>query len=1251
MDEIKQQSKPLAAFTQHEDGGFEPTSEFLETVREFPEDFPDIVRQLSVMTNGRYTDEQIQGMIDNRPALYDIGQAKMDLTQGGIEAVGELVGHIAPDTGQAIRDFGESLDPKFEAEKHLVESIVETTGQLAPSIAAGAVTGGLGGVALAAGVTTLTFDDQENLANYLNEYFPEYTPDILVVQDDDDQLEATAKHYTSNFILDGTILGTGKVVGKLLKGLSSGDTRLIREGLEEASEFIADAQVGKLIDDGATEVEEIVVRDAAQATPARAEAAKVSEETLDDALRAATRSAHEAKLLRLANEAVPAFEPEGLLPVPRDYAEAFLGKVSKRMRMFEARTSKITDFEPLSAAARLQIAEHANQVLQAQYSGQLQLTMRLLKQGPKLQGKQPASALNSMGVYSTILTRAVLEAADANFEAVVRSLRANPDQKTRGALGRIATDYLNEVQEIWDYYRNLGTSASHQLLARKGTKLADVSDDFLKAVDEFDLDVERMGILLRDSKSTFVAKKIVAFDEAGIDAANFMEGIYKLFDEFEAASAGKIANLQQTAKLTPIEKLGSIGKTVQMVKDLQSTMLLGQFMTAGTEVISTGFNTFLMPALRVAGGGSSRRYVREMAGLWNATALARNNSWRSFKAGKDLSDDFFFKEGSFSRILDHETMTLPQSLMWRLFTFAVDTAQASTAFFKTARAYGIAYADGLEAALAAGMPKGKATKAAKDFAAKRFDGTGAIIDEDLRIEASQAAFQQHFDGSTLTGRLGQFIENRRNSQFLSGVEGLVWRSAMPFFRTLANIGSHSGQMIMPPGMGFAVRRLFPEGTGIAKFVDDFTGKNGEAARHIAVGRNRLGMSLTLGALALTQMPGVELSGPSRLRQWSAKKRSFEEMPPSSLKIGNTSVDLTRFLPFSAPLLLAGTLRDYQLSDALRMEGGEYDPENTPLEHLGRYIGGWAITNATLLQDAGAARSVFGLFDAVIAAAQEGDVGPFKRYAQQYASQFTPGPVKMANKAAGGIEHEGYTFLERWRATAGFETGYERLDFFGNPIQYPALKGVDPSNRRVLHSDDPAYAEFALLNRTEGLHLVLPRPDGVFTKAFWDQLGIDTTDFLGIRSTPSLHHMETRSGENAWDVYRDIVYNGRALENVQASTARFGDRVSVGHTEVREGETFEQAMRRIIQAPDYQAMSLDARVKVWNATFSIFKNAAKDFLETQVILDPELFVRSRYGTPTEQPQPIGETQKAAKDLASSVQRSAGSRLDAAFAIED
>lgn len=1210
-----------------EDGGFIPSAALLEKIRANPGQYPDAAHDFSKLSGGRYTEEQAQRMIEGRDLgvlSYGLVPMVTDLGQGALEGAAVAAEKLFGGGGEFIRSIAESADPKFSTDKGVGETLTETAGQVAPAVAA-TLTGGWTGVLAGIGIEALTFSDDENIINLLDQIAPNLTPDALVVQEDDTEAVGLAKHLFANLISEGAVATIAAVGKRFFKALAKGDEAEIAAAAEEAIEA--------------------GVRDVYQSKPKIAESNKVPEADLDALARSAVESSVRAKATaKAAGESI-----QDAAPVPQDYAASFLGKVGKQLRNFEGRTVETTNFGTISTAAKLRMAEHANEVISALYHNKQAEVVKLLKRGAKLKGRVQPAAVNSLGVYNTILTRVTLEHLDTNFETVVRSLRANPDQKTRVALSAVASDYLKEVGEIWDLYRNMGTSASYQLLVRKGVVTPDVADDFLTSLDGFDKELKELGITLRDNKATFVSKKILALEEAGVDAANFIESIYKMFDEFEAQAAGKIENLKQRTKLTPIEKLGMIGKGVQMLKDAQSTMLLGQFMTAGTEVISTGINALILPALRVAGGGSGRQWAREMAGLYSSTALARGNAWQSFKKGKDVTDDFFKQEGAFSRILDHESMSLPTSMLWRVFSIAVDTAQASASFFKTARAYGIAYADGLEAALSSGMTKKEAVASAKKFAASRFDENGAIIDEDLRMAAAQSAFQQHFDGSTLTGRLGQWVENRRNSPHLKGLEGVAWRSAMPFFRTLANIGSNGAQMTLPPAVSVIVKRAFPDGTHVAKFLDDFSGKNGQTAAEIARGRNRIGMALAVTGFGVTQLPNVELTGPSRGKRWDAKKRSFEVMPASSIIIGETAVDLTRFLPFSAPLLLAGTLRDYQLEDNIRMVGGEYDPEDTTLEYLGQYISGWAVTTATLLQDAGASRGVTGLIDAIVAAAADGNAKPLLRYGQQYSTQFTPGPLKMINKAGGDIEHEGYDFLERWKASAGLETGYERLDFLGHPMKYPGFKGIDPSNRRVLNLDDPVYAEFAHLNRMESLALTLPKPDGVFNKAFWKQMGVNVDGFLGAGNVPSLTKLKTASGANAWDTYRTLVYKGKVSKKaLQNSTSKYGDRVSVGSVQVRPGENFETAIRRITKSSDYLNMSLDARAKVWKATFGVFKKAAKEHLSESVRVDPSLFERSRYGSPITQPATLGETSKAAKDLASSVQRSVGSNLDAAFA---
>src|SRR5690606_28609564 len=142
---------------------------------------------------------------------------------------------------------------------------------------------------------------------------------------------------------------------------------------------------------------------------------------------------------------------------------------------------------------------------------------------------------------------------------------------------------------------------------------------------------------------------------------------------------------------------------------------------------------------------------------------------------------------------------------------------------------------------------------------------------------------------------------------------------------------------------------------------------------------------------------------------------------------------------------------------------------------------------------------------------------------------------------------------------GLSTDWERLDFFGNPIEYPTLRGIDPSNRRVLRLDDPAYAEFAFLNKFEGLALVLPQPDKVITSSDWKKLGLQTSSILGTEY-PSLATMQTLDGANAWEMYRRHIYEGKPNKDIRKTVPNMGIQV-----DARKGETFEQATRRIIQS--------------------------------------------------------------------------------------
>lgn len=1247
-----------SAWVPQQDGTYLPSQELVEKVRANPQEFPDAAKDFAIMSGK--SEEEVQAILDNPlrgggwaerllpdtslPGLaLHAGQGLGEAAAWAIENGGDVLGiDGAKDAADVVRDVAD-MNPAFDTEEGTVEKIAEVGGQVAPAVVSGFATGGTGlipfltGMAVADAVGTATFDPREQtLVDQIDSVVPlGPIKEALAITEDDTTASAMAKQFAAGAMVEAVAAGALGAIGKIGAALTKGN-------LDEAVE-IARAEGLK--------GEPPELPGAAQATepppiPREVEAQKAEAEVLDDVL----RKEAVADLQHTLDQDVVGKElPK--LPVTPQALQAFETDTMRYVNRFAERTREITDLRKVAPEALEEFKKHSREVYTAIRGGDLDRVIELARTGARLQGELDDATSSAASVYHMAIVNAALKRTSDLSGELVEAIRRDPEMKTRAVIRTLANRQLNQTGELWDIYRNLGSKASYEMHIRRGSQFGEDELGALKEVeDEIAGELRKDGIGLYDDQSTFVAKKIIALDDVGINPVELLDDLYRQFDEFDRMSAGKKADNRAAKKLTPIEKMGAVGQFMQRLKDIQSVMLLGQFMTTGTEIISTGTHMLLLPALRKLGGRPGAEWLKEYAGYAYAWEFSRGIFAKAFKKGVGVLDDFDLKEGTHSG-LEYANIKNPLfRLGWRMLKMAVDLSIASSEFFKATRAFGIAYADGLEKALLNGMPPGAAKKAAKEYAAARFSPDGALLDEDLRLRAAETAFQGTFDGSTLTGKAGRWVENVRNSEEMGGLVSVIARGALPFFRTLANIGGSGAQYIMPPGVAAGIKRFYPEGTGIAKFLDDFTGKNGEIARQTAIGRQRMGMTMVGMGFALTQVPGIEITGPSRGQRWDAKKRAFEEYPASSLIIGNTSFDLTRFLPFSAPLMLVGVLRDYQLEDQLRMEGGEYDPTEGNLEWAMRYGQGTVLTGALLLQDAGAARGVFDLFDAVAAALQDGDTSPLTRYAQNYAQQFTPGPLRMTLRSSGKVQHEGYGFWDRWAASAGFPTKWERLDFFGNPIRYPVFKGADPSNRRTLRLDDPAYREFAMLNRFEGLALSVDKPESVFDKAYWRKVGLDPDGPLGVE-TPSLVDLKTTSGKNAWQHYRELLYKGRAAGDVTQATSRYGDKVSVGKVLIREGENFEQAMRRLIALDGYKSMTPDARKKVWDAVFGYFKSTARDILAESVVVDPETFKTSRYGSPISQPDTLSNVEEAGKKLAADVQTTRGNPLDELFAIQE
>jgi hypothetical protein len=1199
-------------------------------VRANPQQFPDAATDFAKLSGK--TPEEVQAIIDNPGSSGfwgTIGGSAIDVGQGLMEAGAIAAENLIPaetlgEGANMVRDFSQRLDPKFESEKSFTEGALETVGQAIPAVAVTIGTGGWAGIALGAGMSTLTMADDENFTNAMNEIAPGITPDILVVNPDDDEFTKTSKALVTNVVIDGMMLGASSVVGKALKALKSGAP------VEEIAKIAKEAE-GVAVD---------------KAFPL-VQAQEIS--------KAAARK-HIGQQLDL-------FEKTGSVAVAQQVdpqvRKVFMDNVFASFKKLGERTSEVAGgLEKFSAERTVDLSVYADRVLNAFASSDKQQLVSLLKKGVKANDAVEAAYINP---FQNAVIKSTLDLVDARFDDAVKLIRENPDSTTRAAFKATLQDAAEYKVEIGELYRLYGSSPSYQMLDRKGVLPSGGFEEVIKAEKALKESVKDFGFDLFSDKVEFMHSQVKTWDDLGIDVSKVIPELEDMFNKFDVERQGILANMGKNAtmKLSPEQRATMTASYVRMVKDIQSAALLGQFSTTGLEVISNTLNNMLLPFIEHGlGKRNLARAGAEYAGYASAFKTAKGIAWKTFVKGKGVLDDADLMEGAHSGILDYANLSDKplRHLMLRLFKFATDVSLASSEFWKSTRAYGLAYADGLELALKSGQGRVAAKQSAKAFAAKQFDETGALVNAFYRNDVSKTSWQAAFDTRYWTGSLAQQVDNFRHRD---DVTGLLARSAIPFFRTLVNIGSDASQYLVPPGVPKMLRMMSEQNRfqwlkrvpKVLKTLDDFTGANGVRAQTRAIGRSRLGLSFTASALSAVAMSDkVEFTGASGLKRWDARKRSFEEYPPNSIIIGDVSVDLSRLLPFSSPLMLAGMMRDLEIENQLNMQGGNYAPESGATEALARYGQALAFTSMTLFQDSAAAQGVFDIATAFDEALSEGNAGPLLRYAQKYASQFTPGPLKMAAKNTNFDQYEGYDFFSAYAAASGFPVGYKRLDFIGEPIVHGFGRGFDPLNMKRLHNDSPIHKEFIFLNQTGGLALVPPRPDAVFDKSFWKSMGIDVGGAFSSGNMPSLTDLETIDGKNGWDAYRDLLYRGQVPKDTLVSTSSQGDKIDIGKVLIKKGENFKSAMDRLISDGNYDNLTPDARAKVWNAVFAYFKKQTKDQLADTLVVTPSVFQDGRYGSPITAPNPLAVTEDAAKDLGASIQQTKGSPLDAAFSIK-
>lgn len=1232
-----------------EDGTTLPSAELVQAVRENPERFPNAVEDFTALSG--LPREKVEAILANtwRPGgvSYETGTHMRPWTafaKGAGEAAGFAADHLLGEgSGDGIREATE-FDPAFDTEKGTAENLVAIGGQAAPAVAGGIAAGGVvaGGV-VGAGISTLTFSDEDNVANLANDYLDGAVPDALVIQDGDDADTRAVKNMAANLIVDFAAAGFGHGIAKVYRVL-----RGAPEGAQaQLQQIAAEAGVTPKTDETATRAAQAQLETAAARAvdelPAPVESAKVIKQAAKD------RVIADAAAKELGRPIAGSDVPKD---IPQDVVQAFhadvFGPVSRLInRSKEVNVGRRQGLKGFSEEGSEVYVKHSEEVLKAIQEKQTDEVVRLIREGVK------SANPNIDFVYRTSVMKAALERMDANFEAVILEIRKDPSLTTKKAWKELAAEYHADKLKVAELYREAGSSASYAFLTRKGVKFA---DDEIKALQEVEDELykvlRRDGFNLRSSKTEFVVSKVLTLEDMGFDTLPLMDDLYRMFDEFDAARQGALDNAGRNSlgRMSKATREQLEGSWVRMLQDLHSSALLGQPSTSFLEVSSNFLNNLSLPITQhVLTKGNLVRAAREYAGYTAAWGRGWETFKKAYKAGKSVLDDFDVLDGAHASKIDYTKMADERQFiryaMVRLWKFAADVSIAASEAHKAWRGMGIAYADGLELALKQGAKRPEAKKMALEYANGMFDETGAFRDAALKLDVGFTSWQNVMDTRYATGRLAQSVDNFRNHR--NPVVAMLSRASVPFWRTLINIGSNSMQMTIPPVVSDALRLVGKRYKLPLKALDDFTGSNGEAARHRALGRSRLGAMMMGSAWGLMEAGVIDITGPAGYQGWDEKIAQSQEYPASSLIINGKAYDLTRFLPFSASLLLLGVMKDMQRENALQMVDGNWvTPGDSAFDLAATYGTALGMVNFAMMSDAAAFQGVGNLWEAISKAISEGDPRAFVRFAEGFGKQFIPGLPRVIGKNQGAwngdwSQDQAEGFVNEALASAGYHTGYTRLDFLGKPV-VDKWRGVDPFNTKGVKTDDAVRMEYVRLNKYGGLAVQLDKPNAIFDAADWKNLGVQPSaaQWLFGDEAPSLTQMKTTDGDNAWDRYRALVFEGRADKDISKGTGQVGDRIDIGDVTIKKGENWEAVIRRTVASRAYQNLTPDAQVKVWDTIFGVFKKNAKDDLKVSLRVDPTIFQGSRYGAPFDTPEVFSDVQKGAKALAVDVQTTRG-----------
>lgn len=1259
-----------------ENGTYLPSPDLINAIRANPERFPNAVDDIATLSG--LSREQVEANLSN-PALFNgyqnplsrftSGAARGLVTGLGIaaEKLGNLTGiETLQDAGKGAQEFAEqNINPQFDTERGLSDTLGEVAGQTAPAIGAtvaAAPAGVTAGVTAGIITSTMTFEDEDNLLNLANDYVDGAIPDFLVVQPDDDPHTSFLKALSANIITEFATLGLGKGVAKVYRAWKGGN--------------VDEATLKAIADEAGVDINSLPTatpQDAAKALDDVAAAAAKEEAALSpmEVSKARSKLAREQIAAKTAQrdlgidlgvtvgdpKVTKAIYREILAPVQRDLdrtAKINPSLKGPRMDAFEGEVGK-------------RYSEVAAQVADAIAQKDI---ARLLREVDKIDSLPHATSYGH--VFKTAALKAAVYHLEDNVTAIIQAIRKNPQAQTEATWKKLSSEYLTAKGSLGAKFREMGTSSSYAMLVRKGVTF---NEEFLKGLDEFEAlareDALKNGLSLFSTKAEYILAQGTELEKLGINPAKVLNQLEEMYDEFDKVREGVLASMKEVNlnKMSAEERAALTNSWLRALQDLHASAMLGQPQTALLELLSNSLNNALLPMTKhVLTRGDFRRAIREYAGY----KAAFSRSFQVFKAtywkGKGILDDFDIKDGGVSGKLDYEKLASEGSYAkWlgvRLWKFAADLSLASSEATKAMRAAGVAYADGYELAIKSGLTPAKARKAAAEYVDSKFTNEGALTDVGLKLQTQADLWQQSFDTRYALGKMANVVDNLRNSS--NPVVSMVARSAVPFWRTLINIAGHSMQTIQPiPASVLKQVHKTKYGQKFVKtfkFLDDMTGANGYAAQQNAIGRQRFGYLMLGTGLAATQAGLFEVTGPAGFKRYDAKQAAFQEYPGSSLIIGGKAIDLTRLLPFSAPLMLVGVINDHIREEKLRMKNGHYVNEDTnALSMLSTYGTALGILTVNLMSDVASLRGAGELMESIMELAENPKEGGAVLYKtlNNFAKQWVPGLLKTGAKNQGLVtgdwtQYEAEGFLNSILASAGFQVGWEKIDFLGKPLDDDYWRGVDPMNIRPVKLDDPVRREYANLNRAGDLGLVLGRPTDVFDKASWKTLGYSVSFFdeLAGKSIPSLNDLKTVDGDNAWHRYRELVYQGRASEDITFPVGGgSGDRVPIGHITIKKGENFEDVIRRTVASRGYQGLTPDARTKVWREIFAQFKKRAKDQLSEILVVPAGVFdTEDRYGPLTNKDVSMDELKALGKETAANVQTTRGSPWEAVFSIK-